>query len=126
MRRKINSSLALTFDAASSIVMEELDGMVSKSLISKASRRVTLRYGRRFISLKRRGIDVVARESLEEVACMALRANAFSAGFEAEEYWAMEAWIDSDNGARSSTEGSKGGGPEPDIVVPIRTRGVLK
>lgn len=111
MRRKINSSLVLTFDAASSIVIGELDGIVSKRLISKTSRRVTLRYGRRSISLKRRGIGVVARESLEEVACMALRADAFSAGFEAEEYWAREAWIDSDNEARCSIEGSKGGGP---------------
>ena len=94
MRRKINSSLALIFEAASSIVMVELDGMVSKRLSSKASRRVTLRYGRRFISLKRSGVGVVARESLEEVACMALRADAFSAGLEAEEYCASEAWIE--------------------------------
>jgi len=111
MRRKINSSLALTFEDASEIVIGELDGMVSNRLSSKASRRVTLRYGRKFISLKRSGMGVVTRESLEEVDCMALRADAFSAGFEAEEYWAREAWIDSDNEARNSTEGSKGSGP---------------
>ncbi len=111
MRRKMNSSLALTFNAASSIVIGEFDGMVSNRLISKASRRVTLRYGRRFISLKRSGIGVVARESLEEVACMALRADALSEEFEAEEYWAREAWMSSDNEVRCSTEGSNGGGP---------------